>query len=89
MRFFTIPVLLAGLASAVPALAQPVPYGYAPRPARGVGYNCEAIQPGFTGPAPFSCPLPGPRRLGARCFCDQPVAPFSGYGGALAGEVVP
>ena len=88
MRSLTFPVLLVGLVGASPALAQ-APYGYTPRPARGVGYNCETVQPGFTGPAPFSCPLPGPRRLGARCFCEQPVAPFSGYRGPLAGEVVP
>lgn len=68
-------------------------YGYEerrlpPPPPRSAGLNCDAIQPGLTGPHPFSCPLPGPRPLGARCFCDTPVAPLSG-GGTVAGRVVP
>ena len=88
MRALMVPAVLAFLAGAAPALAQPYGAG-PPRSSRAVGYNCAAVQPGFTGPAPFSCPLPGARRLGARCFCEQPVAPFSGYLGPLAGEVVP
>ena len=48
-----------------------------PGPARPVGLNCDAVQQGLTGPQPYSCPLPGPRPLGARCFCDMPVASFS------------
>lgn len=42
-----------------------------------VGLNCAAVQQGITGPKPYSCPLPGPRPLGVRCFCDLPVASFS------------
>lgn len=57
-------------------------------PPRRVGLNCDALQPGITGPQPYSCPLPGPRPLGARCFCDTPVAPLSG-GDTVAGRVVP
>ncbi|WP_336485485.1 hypothetical protein [Methylobacterium nigriterrae] len=48
-----------------------------PGPRRAVGYNCDAVQQGLSGPQPFSCPLPGPRPLGARCFCDMPIASFS------------
>ncbi|TXN24319.1 hypothetical protein [Methylobacterium sp. WL9] len=59
-----------------------------PPPRRVSGLNCDAIQPGMFGPKPFSCPLPGPRPLGARCFCDTPVAPLSG-GDTVAGRVVP
>lgn len=44
---------------------------------RAVGFNCDAVQQGLTGPQPYSCPLPGPRPLGARCFCDMPIASFS------------
>ena len=62
------------------------PYGRPPP--RPVGFNCDALQPGLFAPQPFSCPLPGPRPLGARCFCDTPVAPLSG-GGTVAGRVVP
>ena len=87
-------VVLAAAPS--PAGAQGYPYGpgptrEAPPPrARGnVGYNCEAVQSGITGLAPFACPLPGPRRLGTRCFCDQPVSAFSGMQPPLAGQVVP
>lgn len=61
--------------------------GYPP-PRRLTGLNCDALQPGLVGPQPFSCPLPGPRPLGARCFCDTPVAPLSG-GDIVAGRVVP
>ncbi|AWN42366.1 hypothetical protein DK389_20030 [Methylobacterium durans] len=64
-----------------PAAAPPSLPGGAPlrsRPARGpVGYNCDAVQQGLSGPQPYSCPLPGPRPLGARCFCDMPIASFS------------
>lgn len=42
-----------------------------------VGLNCAAVQRGITGPQPYSCPLPGPRPIGARCFCDLPIAAFS------------
>ncbi|GEO97626.1 hypothetical protein [Methylobacterium haplocladii] len=59
-----------------------------PPPRRLSGLNCDALQPGLLGPQPFSCPLPGPRPLGARCFCDTPVAPLSG-GNTVAGRVVP
>ena len=50
-----------------------------PPPPRGrpLGYNCDAVQQTITGPKPYSCPLPGPRPLGARCFCDMPVVAFS------------
>jgi len=53
-----------------------------------VGYNCDAVQQGITGPKPFSCPLPGPRPLGVRCFCDLPIASFSPAQTAV-GRVVP
>lgn len=55
---------------------------------RPIGLNCDALQPGLTGPQPYSCPLPGPRPLGARCFCETPIAPMSG-GNTVAGRVVP
>ena len=42
-----------------------------------VGLNCAAVQQGITGPQPYSCPLPGPRPIGVRCFCDLPIAAFS------------
>ncbi|WP_375408125.1 hypothetical protein [uncultured Methylobacterium sp.] len=48
-----------------------------PPPGREIGLNCDAVQSGIAGFQPFSCPLPGPRPLGARCFCDMPVAAFS------------
>ena len=57
-------------------------------PPRPVGLNCDALQPGLVGPQPFSCPLPGPRPLGARCFCETPIAPLS-VGTTVAGRVVP
>ena len=41
------------------------------------GLNCAAVQRGITGPQPYSCPLPGPRPIGVRCFCDLPIAAFS------------
>ncbi len=63
------------------------PYG-PPPPRRAVGFNCDAVQNGLTGPQPFSCPLPGPRPLGARCFCDLPLAPLSAPQTAI-GRVVP
>lgn len=59
-----------------------------PPPRRVSGLNCDALQPGLFGPQPFSCPLPGPRPLGARCFCETPVVPLSG-GNTVAGRVVP
>ncbi|MCJ2076967.1 hypothetical protein MKK68_15130 [Methylobacterium sp. E-016] len=59
-----------------------------PAPARPVGLNCDAVQQGLTGPQPYSCPLPGPRPLGARCFCDMPIASFSQPQTAV-GRVVP
>ncbi|TXM92980.1 hypothetical protein FV232_12975 [Methylobacterium sp. WL30] len=59
-----------------------------PVPARPVGLNCDAVQQGLTGPQPYSCPLPGPRPLGARCFCDMPIASFSQPQTAV-GRVVP
>lgn len=58
------------------------------RVVREVGYNCDAVQQGLTGPKPYSCPLPGPRPLGARCFCDLPIASFSPAQTAV-GRVVP
>ncbi|MGY2047425.1 hypothetical protein [Methylobacterium sp. JK268] len=93
----TSAVLMAG-GLAGPAAAQPYDADeYAPppprrhRPARPVpaGYNCDAIQPGLSGPHPYSCPLPGPRPLGARCFCDLPIAPFSPPQSPAPGRVVP
>ena len=93
--------LLAGLLSAQAAMAQYYDDGYGPprgayredRPARPgprgpVGLNCDAVQQGLSGPQPYSCPLPGPRPLGARCFCDMPIASFSTPQTAV-GRVVP
>lgn len=78
---------LTGLAAAQPYY---VPDDEPPPPRRrAVGYNCEAIQRGFTGPHPYSCPMPGPRPLGARCFCDVPIAPFSPPQPPAPGRVVP
>ncbi|KQP96714.1 hypothetical protein [Methylobacterium sp. Leaf117] len=57
-------------------------------PRREVGLNCDAVQSGFTGYQPYSCPLPGPRPLGARCFCNMPIAPLSAPQTAV-GRVVP
>ena len=62
----------------------PPPY-YDQRPVRRppsprvgpVGFNCDAVQQGLSGLQPYSCPLPGPRPLGARCFCNLPIASFS------------
>ena len=66
--------------------------GYRPAPRRAerrpVGFNCDAIQQGITGPKPYSCPLPGPRPLGVRCFCDLPIASFSPAQTAV-GRVIP
>ena len=59
-----------------------------PAPGRSVGLNCDAVQSGLTGFQPYSCPLPSPRPLGARCFCDMPVASFSTPQTAV-GRVVP
>jgi hypothetical protein len=63
--------------------------GYArPAPRREVGLNCDAVQSGLSGLQPYSCPLPGPRPLGARCFCNMPIAPLSSPQTAV-GRVVP
>ncbi|WP_375455146.1 hypothetical protein [uncultured Methylobacterium sp.] len=59
-----------------------------PAPARAVGLNCDAVQQGLSGPQPYSCPLPDPRPLGARCFCDMPIVPFS-PAQTVVGRVVP
>ena len=83
--------LLAG--SQVTAQAQydvgpGVGYPERPGPRRAFGLNCDAVQRGLTGPQPYSCPLPGPRPLGTRCFCDLPVVSFSPPQTAV-GRVVP
>lgn len=57
-------------------------------PRRAMGLNCDAVQSGITGLQPFSCPLPGPRPLGARCFCDMPVSFLNGPQTAV-GRVAP
>ncbi len=57
-------------------------------PPRPVGFNCDAVQSGISGLQPFSCPLPGPRPLGARCFCDMPVSFLNGPRTAV-GRVAP
>ncbi|WP_375464815.1 hypothetical protein [uncultured Methylobacterium sp.] len=62
--------------------------GGRPGPQRAVGLNCDAVQQGISGPKPYSCPLPDPRPLGARCFCDMPIAPFNPAQTAV-GRVVP
>lgn len=59
-----------------------------PVPREAVGLNCDAVQSGITGLHPYSCPLPGPRPLGARCFCNMPLAPLSAPQTAV-GRVVP
>ena len=59
-----------------------------PPPRRAVGLNCDAVQSGISGLQPFSCPLPGPRPLGARCFCDMPISFLNGPNTAV-GRVVP
>lgn len=77
--------LLAGSLATAQAQYYEAPYrgGYDERPyrpgppRRAVGLNCDAVQQGITGPQPFSCPLPGPRPLGMRCFCDLPAVSFS------------
>ncbi|KQP52537.1 hypothetical protein ASG40_06705 [Methylobacterium sp. Leaf399] len=63
-------------------------YDRPPPRRRAVGLNCDAVQSGISGLQPFSCPLPGPRPLGARCFCDMPIASFSAPQTAV-GRVVP
>jgi len=92
--------VLAGLFAAQGASAQYYDDGYnrpPPRrayderrlpPRREAGLNCDAVQSGLTGYQPYSCPLPGPRPLGARCFCNMPIAPFSPPQTAV-GRVVP
>ena len=101
-RFRLTLTLLAGLAGVQGASAQYYDDGYdrPPRPdygderyarpasRRAVGLNCDAVQSGLSGFQPFSCPLPGPRPLGARCFCDMPIAPLSSPQTAV-GRVVP
>ncbi|MBY0298440.1 MAG: hypothetical protein K2X71_20780 [Methylobacterium sp.] len=77
---------LAGTASAQPYDPD---YDGRPPPRRGVGYNCDAVQRGLTGLQPFSCPMPGPRPLGTRCFCDIPIASFSAPQPPAPGRVVP
>lgn len=57
-------------------------------PRRATGFNCDAVQSGLSGLQPFSCPLPGPRPLGVRCFCDLPVVSFRGPR-TVVGRVVP
>ena len=60
-----------------------------PAPRRAAtGLNCDAVQSGLIGFKPYSCPLPGPRPLGVRCFCDMPIASFSAPQTAV-GRVVP
>ncbi|SFK69404.1 hypothetical protein [Methylorubrum salsuginis] len=51
---------------------------YGRPPPRPMGLNCDAVQSGISGNQPYSCPLPGPRPLGARCFCDMPVSFMNG-----------
>lgn len=76
-------------------------YGEAPPPRRGYrergmpamdrvasGVNCDAMRPGIFGPQPFSCPLPAPRPLGARCHCETPPVAFSEQR-TVVGHVVP
>ncbi|MBD8906317.1 hypothetical protein [Methylorubrum zatmanii] len=63
-------------------------WGGGPPPRRAVGFNCDAVQSGISGLQPFSCPLPGPRPLGARCFCDMPVSFLNGPRTAV-GRVAP
>ncbi|WP_156462979.1 hypothetical protein [Methylobacterium sp. Leaf93] len=100
-RFGLLGLTLAGVLSAGAASAQYDDEGYyrppprrdyyddrGPPPRRAVGLNCDAVQSGITGPQPYSCPLPGPRPLGARCFCDMPIASFSAPQTAV-GRVVP
>ena len=57
-----------------PGYRGPPPRRVAREPA---GLNCAAVQEGITGPQPYSCPLPGPRPIGVRCFCNLPIASFS------------
>ncbi|UYW28936.1 hypothetical protein [Methylorubrum extorquens] len=59
-----------------------------PPPRRAMGLNCDAVQSGISGLQPFSCPLPGPRPLGARCFCNMPVSFLNGPRTAV-GRVAP
>ncbi|MFD1303245.1 hypothetical protein [Methylobacterium marchantiae] len=100
-RLGPIALALAGAFSASAASAQYYDDGYdrppprryyddrgPPPPRRAVGLNCDAVQSGITGPQPYSCPLPGPRPLGVRCFCDLPLAPLSPAQTAV-GRVVP
>lgn len=51
------------------------------------GLNCDAVQYGFSGPQPFSCPLPRRQPLGSACSCTQ-GGPF-GPQTLLSGRAVP
>ncbi len=51
---------------------------YGRPPPRPMGLNCDAVQSGISGNQPYSCPLHGPRPLGARCFCDMPISFLNG-----------
>ncbi|CAO4167589.1 hypothetical protein EEDFHM_01107 [Methylorubrum populi] len=100
VRFLGIAALAAFAAgSLAPAQAQYYDDGYdappprarvyrGPAPRREVGFNCDAVQSGISGLQPFSCPLPGPRPLGARCFCDMPASFLNGPSTAV-GRVAP
>jgi hypothetical protein len=93
-RFVRASLASAALLAAGLAQAQPNDPGYdGPPPPRrrgaALGYNCEAVQGGLSGPHPFSCPMPGARPLGTRCFCDIPIAPFSPPQPPAPGRVVP
>ncbi|MEH3119589.1 MAG: hypothetical protein PGN25_18900 [Methylorubrum populi] len=102
VRTLGIAALVAFAGSLAPAHAQyddegydappPRPRAYrdwgGPPPRRAMGLNCDAVQSGISGLQPFSCPLPGPRPLGARCFCDMPVSFLNGPRTAV-GRVAP
>lgn len=92
-RFVRAPFAAAALMAALTGTASAQPYDPyddgRPPPRRGVGYNCDAVQRGLTGLQPFSCPMPGPRTLGTRCFCDIPIASFSAPQPPAPGRVVP
>lgn len=62
--------------------------GMAPPHRVASGLNCDAIRPGLFGPQPFSCPLPEPRPLGARCHCETPPAAFTEQR-TVVGQTVP
>ena len=97
-------LLVLAVGIAVPAQAQYYDDGYGappprarvyrdrdwggPPPRRATGLNCDAVQSGIGGLQPFSCPLPGPRPLGARRFCDMPISFLNGPRTAV-GRVAP